>query len=128
MKAFGKRLCKCLYVRFLARLPANLNRVPRMLLGLYFTGIRNRDKTLSLGWALERAAARYPQRPAVMDETRSLTYAEFNAWAKKDAPSAPVPPNERPPAAPPPQPQGKPVPPEVAKQHIERLRNLLASK
>ena len=25
-------------------------------------------------------------------------------------------------------PQGKPVPPEVAKQHIERLRNLLASK
>ena len=55
-------------------------------------------------------------------------HGEFNAWAKKDAPSAPVPPNERPPAAPPPQPQGKPVPPEVAKQHIERLRNLLASK
>ncbi|WP_330534914.1 STY4528 family pathogenicity island replication protein [Pseudomonas aeruginosa] len=52
---------------------------------------------------------------------------EFNAWAKKDAPSASVPPNERPPPAPPPQPQGKPVPPEVAKQHIERLRNLLAS-
>lgn len=71
--------------RFLARLPANLNRVPRMLLGLYFTGIRNRDKTLSLGWALERAAARYPQRPAVMDETRSLTYAEFNAWANRIA-------------------------------------------
>jgi len=56
-------------------------------------------------------------------------HGEFNAWAKKDAPSAPVPPNERPPAAPPPsQPQGKPVPPEIAKQHIERLRNLLASK
>ncbi len=57
-------------------------------------------------------------------------HGEFNAWAKKDAPSAPVPPNERPPppAPPPSQPQGKPVPPEVAKQHIERLRNLLASK
>ena len=56
-------------------------------------------------------------------------HGEFNAWAKKDAPSAPVLPNERPPPAPPPsQPQGKPVPPEVAKQHIERLRNLLASK
>ncbi|KRW68023.1 hypothetical protein AO741_07665 [Pseudomonas sp. TTU2014-105ASC] len=52
-------------------------------------------------------------------------HGEFNAWAKKDAPSAPAPPNERPP---PPPPQGKPVPPEVAKQHIERLRNLLASK
>ena len=56
-------------------------------------------------------------------------HGEFNAWAKKDAPSAPVPPNERPPPpTPSPQPQGKPVPPEVAKQHIERLRNLLASK
>jgi len=56
-------------------------------------------------------------------------HGEFNAWAKKDAPSAPAPPNERPPPAPPPsRPQGKPVPPEVAKQHIERLRNLLASK
>ena len=56
-------------------------------------------------------------------------HGEFNAWAKKDAPSAHAPPNERPPpAAPPFQPQGKPVPPEVARQHIERLRNLLASK
>ncbi|WGX51199.1 STY4528 family pathogenicity island replication protein [Pseudomonas aeruginosa] len=56
-------------------------------------------------------------------------HGEFNAWAKKDAPSAHAPPNERPPPAPPPsQPQGKPVPPEVARQHIERLRNLLASK
>lgn len=56
-------------------------------------------------------------------------HGEFNAWAKKDVPSAPSPPNERPPpAAPPSQPQGKPVPPEVARQHIERLRNLLASK
>lgn len=56
-------------------------------------------------------------------------HGEFNAWAKKDAPSAHAPPNERPPQAPSPsQPQGKPVPPEVARQHIERLRNLLASK
>ncbi|HCF3586495.1 TPA: hypothetical protein ONA53_003192 [Pseudomonas aeruginosa] len=56
-------------------------------------------------------------------------HGEFNAWAKKDEPSAHASPNERPPPAPPPsQPQGKPVPPEVARQHIERLRNLLASK
>ena len=57
-------------------------------------------------------------------------HGEFNAWAKKDASSAPVAPNERPPppAPPPSQPQGKPVPPEVARQHIERLRKLLASK
>ena len=50
-------------------------------------------------------------------------HGEFNAWARKDAPSASVPPNERPPPS-----QAKAVPPEVAKQHIERLRNLLASK
>jgi len=55
-------------------------------------------------------------------------HGEFNAWAKKDPPPAPTPPNERPPPASPPQTQGKPVPPEVARQHIERLRNLLASK
>ncbi|WP_236207130.1 long-chain-acyl-CoA synthetase [Pseudomonas tohonis] len=69
--------------RFLARLPGNLPRVPRMLLGLYYTGIRNREKSLSLGWALERAAQKFPQRPAVIDETRRLTYAEFNAWANR---------------------------------------------
>ena len=55
-------------------------------------------------------------------------HGEFNAWAKKDPPPAPTPPNERPPPASPPQTQGKPVPPEVARQHIERLRDLLASK
>ena len=57
-------------------------------------------------------------------------HGEFNAWTKKDASAAPASPDERPPPAPPPQPQprGKPVPPEIAKQHIERLRNLLASK
>ena len=55
-------------------------------------------------------------------------HGEFNAWARKDGPSAPTTPNERPQTTPPPRPQGKPVTPEVAKQHIERLRSLLASK
>lgn len=70
-------------LRFIARLPANLPRLPRMLLGLYYTGIRNREKALSLGWALERAARLYPQRPAVIDEQRRLGYAEFNAWSNR---------------------------------------------
>ncbi|MFC5696299.1 long-chain-acyl-CoA synthetase [Pseudomonas sp. GCM10022186] len=69
--------------RFIARLPANLPRLPRMLLGLYYTGIRNREKRLSLGWALERAARLYPQRPAVIDEQRRLSYAEFNGWCNR---------------------------------------------
>ncbi|MBF3202285.1 hypothetical protein, partial [Pseudomonas aeruginosa] len=45
--------------RFVARLPATFGRVPRMLRGLYYTAIRNREKSLSLGWALERAARLY---------------------------------------------------------------------
>ncbi len=41
--------------RFVARLPATFGRVPRMLRGLYYTAIRNREKSLSLGWALEKS-------------------------------------------------------------------------
>jgi citronellyl-CoA synthetase len=70
-------------LRFLARLPQRFHQTPRMLQGLYFTAIRNRERKLSLSWALERAARLHGQRPAVMDEKRSLTYAQFNAWANQ---------------------------------------------
>jgi citronellyl-CoA synthetase len=70
-------------LRFLTRLPQHLPRVPRMLRGLYYAGIRNREKNLSLAWALERAAQQRPQRPALLDESRSLSYAQFNAWANR---------------------------------------------
>ena len=69
--------------RFLAHLPQHLPRVPRMLRGLYYAGIRNREKNLSLAWALQRAAERYPERPALMDENRHLNYRAFNAWANR---------------------------------------------
>ncbi|MGY4532686.1 citronellyl-CoA synthetase [Pseudomonas sp. TE3786] len=69
--------------RFLAHLPATFGRVPRMLRGLYYAGIRNREKNLSLAWALERAADLYPERPAVLEENRQLSYAQFNAWANR---------------------------------------------
>lgn len=69
--------------RFLAHLPGTLGRVPRMLRGLYYTGIRNREKNLSLGWALERAARLYPDSPALIDERRRLSYALFNGWANR---------------------------------------------
>jgi citronellyl-CoA synthetase len=70
-------------LRFLARLPQHLPRVPRMLRGLYYAGIRNREKNLSLAWALERTARQHPERPALLDESRSLSYAQFNAWANR---------------------------------------------
>ncbi|WP_374439524.1 long-chain-acyl-CoA synthetase [Pseudomonas panipatensis] len=69
--------------RFIAQLPATLGRVPRMLRGLYYTGLRNREKPLSLAWALERAAGRYPDSPALLDGQRRLSYAQFNAWANR---------------------------------------------
>ncbi|HEX5842907.1 MAG TPA: AMP-binding protein, partial [Pseudomonas sp.] len=70
-------------LRFLARLPQQLPRVPRMLRGLYYAGIRNREKNLSLAWALQRTAQQHPDRPALLDESRSLSYAQFNAWANR---------------------------------------------
>ncbi|AMO75447.1 long-chain-acyl-CoA synthetase [Pseudomonas citronellolis] len=69
--------------RFIAHLPATLGRVPRMLRGLYYTGIRNREKNLSLGWALERAARLYPDAPALLEGPRRLSYALFNGWANR---------------------------------------------
>ncbi|PIA74508.1 long-chain-acyl-CoA synthetase [Ectopseudomonas toyotomiensis] len=69
--------------RFLAHLPQHLPRVPRMLRGLYYAGIRNREKNLSLAWALQRAAERHPERPALMDEHRQLSYRAFNVWANR---------------------------------------------
>jgi citronellyl-CoA synthetase len=70
-------------IRFLAHLPQHLPRVPRMLRGLYYAGIRNREKSLSLAWALQRAAQLHPERPALMDEQRRLSYRQFNAWANR---------------------------------------------
>lgn len=70
-------------IRFLAHLPQHLPRVPRMLRGLYYAGIRNREKPLSLAWALQRAARHHPERPALMDEQRQINYRDFNAWANR---------------------------------------------
>lgn len=72
-------------LQLLKRLNENLHRMPRMLRGVYYSGLSNREKTLSLGWAVERATQCYPDRPAVMDETRTLSYREFNAWANRFA-------------------------------------------
>ncbi|MDP3815968.1 long-chain-acyl-CoA synthetase [Pseudomonas sp.] len=70
-------------LRFLGRLPQHLPRLPRLLRGLYYAGIRNREKNLSLAWALERTAQQYPERPALLDENRQLSYAQFNVWANR---------------------------------------------
>ncbi|WP_027896952.1 long-chain-acyl-CoA synthetase [Zestomonas thermotolerans] len=69
--------------RFLRRLPSMAIRAPRALRGLYYTGIRNREKNLSLAWALERAARLNPERPALLQDQRRLSYAAFNAWANR---------------------------------------------
>lgn len=70
-------------LHFLRRLPQQLPDLPRRLLGLYYTRISNREKNLSLAWALQRTVDKYPQRPALIDEQRSVTYAELNTWANR---------------------------------------------
>ena len=79
-------------VRFLARLPQHLPRVPRMLQGLYYAGIRNRERQLSLAWALERATRLFPDSPALMDESRRLSYPSSTpgptAWPGPSRPTA----------------------------------------
>ncbi|WP_339509809.1 long-chain-acyl-CoA synthetase [Pseudomonas sp. RL_15y_Pfl2_60] len=70
---------------FLSRLPKQLPNLPRRLLGLYYARLSNRDKTLSLAWALQRAADKYPQRPALVDEQRSVSYTALNRWANRIA-------------------------------------------
>ncbi|WP_071872349.1 long-chain-acyl-CoA synthetase [Atopomonas hussainii] len=69
--------------RFIRQLPSQLPRLPRLLKGLYYAGIRNRDKPLSLAWALQKATERNPDGLAVLDEQRRLTYRQFNAWANR---------------------------------------------
>jgi len=49
---------------------------------------------------------------------------EFNAWARQSSPAPPAPAAARAPP-PPPSPPRNVVPSEVARQHIERLRDLL---
>ena len=70
-------------VRFLARMHGTLGRLPRMTRGMYYSTLTNPQKALSLGWALEQATRLNPDSPAVMDESRRLSYRQFNAWANR---------------------------------------------
>lgn len=72
-------------LRFMFKVNTQLLRLPRMIQGAYYSALSNREKNLSLGWALERATKAYPERPAVMDEQRVLSYEDFNAWANRMA-------------------------------------------
>jgi citronellyl-CoA synthetase len=70
-------------LRFLVRMHDMLGRLPRMTRGMYYSTRTNPQKALSLGWALEEATRLNPERPAVMDESRQLSYRQFNAWANR---------------------------------------------
>ena len=72
-------------LKVLAKLHDHRYRLPRMMQGIYYASLTNREKALSLGWAVERATQCFPDRPAVMDETRTLSYRQFNAWANRFA-------------------------------------------
>ncbi len=59
-------------------------RLPRIVWGLYKLRMIDRQRP-SWGILLEKAAARYPHRPAIKSHVGQLTYAEFNARANRIA-------------------------------------------
>ncbi len=72
-------------VQFLSGMRERMRRLPGALEGTYYATLSNREKRLSLAWALERATKAHPDCTALMDETRHLTYRQFNAWANQMA-------------------------------------------
>lgn len=69
----------------LRQLPNVIKRAPAVARGLYYYSIKDDKKVLSLGTLIERNAERYGYRPAVLYESRQVTYGELNEWANRIA-------------------------------------------
>ncbi len=72
-------------LQLMSRMREQVKRLPGALEGSYYAALSNRERRLSLAWALERATRMHPDCSAVMDETRHLTYRQFNGWANQMA-------------------------------------------
>ncbi len=66
-------------------IPGIVRRFPSIAKGYYYYSVKNEKKELTLGTLVERNAEKYPSRPAIAYEDRSLTWSEFNAWANRIA-------------------------------------------
>ena len=67
------------------RIPGLMRRFPAIARGFYYYAAKDDNRELTLGTLIERNAEKYGQRPAILFEDRSVTWAELNAWANRIA-------------------------------------------
>jgi len=66
-------------------LPGVLRRFPFIARGLYYYAVKDDRKQLTLGKLVERNAARYPNRAAVLLDDCLITWQEFDVWSNRIA-------------------------------------------
>ncbi|MEX2473638.1 long-chain-acyl-CoA synthetase [Marinobacter sp.] len=66
-------------------IPGILRRFPSIAKGYYYYSVKNENRELTLGTLVERNAEKYPSRPAITYEDRSISWSEFNDWSNQIA-------------------------------------------
>lgn len=69
----------------LRSLPTVLKKFPYVAKGLYYYRLKDDSKDLTLGRLVERNADKYPNRPAILFDDRTITWSELDAWSNRIA-------------------------------------------
>ncbi|MDX5327541.1 MAG: long-chain-acyl-CoA synthetase [Marinobacter sp.] len=69
----------------LRSLPTVLKKFPYVAKGLYYYRLKDDNKDLTLGRLVERNADKYPNRPAILFDDRTITWSELDAWSNRVA-------------------------------------------
>ncbi|MET4025843.1 citronellyl-CoA synthetase [Marinobacter sp. MBR-99] len=69
----------------LRSLPTVLKKFPYVAKGLYYYRLKDDNKDLTLGRLVERNADKYPHRPAILFDDRTITWSELDAWSNRIA-------------------------------------------
>lgn len=69
----------------LRSLPTVLKKFPYVAKGLYYYRLKDDSKDLTLGRLVERNADKYPNRPAILFDDRTVTWSELDAWSNRVA-------------------------------------------
>ena len=69
----------------LRSLPTVLKKFPYVAKGLYYYRLKDDNKDLTLGRLVERNADKYPNRPAILFDDRTITWSELDAWSNRAA-------------------------------------------
>ncbi|WP_342630867.1 long-chain-acyl-CoA synthetase [Marinobacter alkaliphilus] len=69
----------------LRSLPTVLKKFPYVAKGLYYYRLKDDNKDLTLGRLVERNADKYPNRPAILFDDRTVTWSELDAWSNRIA-------------------------------------------